>query len=140
MRTKRSFSTGDRKINGKYVGIGAAVVVLGLTLWKFGLPSFGGSGGYGGGITGETLAIWNEAVLLHQPEYEGPRWDEFKERALPRVNEIAAELEKENKTDAQSQLLLKVHTEILPAILEAGPSKTTKEWTEMTDCAKSLSS
>lgn len=139
-RTKRSFSTGDSRINPKYAGIGAAVVVLGLALWKFGLPSFGGSGGFGGGVTGETLAIWNEAVLLHQPEYEGTRWDEFKERALPRVNEIAEELEKENKTDPQSQLLLKVHTEILPAILEAGPTKMTKEWTEMTDCAKSLSS
>jgi GYF domain 2 len=140
VRTKRSFSTGDSRINPRYVGIGAAVVVLGLALWKVGLPSFGGSGGFGGGITGETLAIWNEAVLLHQPEYEGPRWDEFKERALPRVNEIASELEKENKTDAESQLLLKVHHELLPAILEAGPTTTTKEWTEMTDCVKSLSS
>jgi len=140
MKTKRSFDAGGMNINWKYAGIGAAVVLASVGLWQFGLPSFGGGSGFGSGVVGETLTIWNEAMLLHQPEYEGARWDEFRERTLPRVKEIAAELEKEGGTDVEAQALLKCHKEYLPAILEAGPTKRTQEWTDMANCIATLSS
>jgi len=126
----------DLDINWTYVGGGAAAVVLVGALWMFGLPSlnFGSGDAYD-----QTLAILNEAMLMHQPECDGDRWNGFKDRAQAKVSDLVPQLEKSGKSDPRQEVMLRCCREYLPAILQAGPKKTTKEWKLMVESMQKLS-
>jgi hypothetical protein len=133
---KAAFARGPKtraslNIDFKLVGGGIAALLIVFGLWQFGVPSFGGK-------LDESMALWQETVLLHQPENDGAKWEEFKKQALPRAKELVAKLE--SSSDPNAQTLLKCYKEYLPAILEAGPSKITKEWKAMFESMKGLQS
>jgi hypothetical protein len=124
------------EMNWTYVGGGAAALVLVGALWMFGLPSLSfGSGD----VYDQTLAILNEAMLMHQPECEGDRWNGFKDRAQAKVSDLVPQLEKAGKGDPRQEVILRCCREYLPAILQAGPKKSTKEWNLMVESMQKMS-
>jgi len=149
-RVRSGLDWDDLKEKAKYPAVAVVVLLIGFGVWHYGLPlmsqSFGGVSfsqnfGGGGGNYEDLMAIWSEARARHQPDFGSPEaWNEFKERSLPRINEIRDELEKKGASDDRSQILLRCCRDYLPKILDAGPAKTPKEWDEMRKSLETLQS
>jgi hypothetical protein len=129
----------DLKGKAIYPAVAAVVLLIGFSAWQYGLPmlsagfgsvTFNQDFGGGGGPYDDIIAIWSEANARHQPDFGTPEaWEEFKQRSLSKLQEISGELEQSN--DDRSQILLRCSRDYLPAILDAGPSESPKEWDEM---------
>jgi hypothetical protein len=79
----------------------------------------------------ETLAIWEEANRLKESPGE---WAGFKEKTMPRVEQLKKELvEEASSKDRLLQLMLYCHRDCLPQILQAGPQSSQSKWAEMND-------
>lgn len=136
-RTRSSVDWSDLKEKVKYPAIAAVALLIGYGLWNIGLPSFSA----GGAESDEVIAIYSEALARRQPDYGTPEgWNEFKQRSLPRLKAIADELEQGGADDDRSKILLRCCRDYLPAILNAGPTKTPKELQEMSKSLESLES
>ena len=82
-------------------------------------------------VYSETLVIWDEANRLKESPGE---WSGFKDKTLPRVEQLKTELVREaNHNDRLMQLMLYCHRDCLPQILSVKPDAKNPKWKEMND-------
>jgi hypothetical protein len=108
----------------------AAAVVLGAVayLLYFGSPF---SSSRAPEVYRETLAIWEEVNRLKESPGE---WSGFKEKTMPRVEQLGKELAEEaSSRDRLMQLMLYCHRDCLPQIFQSAPDPKSSKWAEMND-------